>query len=107
MVCTRASLGRGLVVDNIVVTGDLAYTENFEGALDPNVTLGEHRHATPFGEWARLYQHITDNDRCTENTTCAWLWTDPLRSRSSRTWRSVPARRSSTTGWTTSSWAPG
>ena len=23
-----------------------------------------------------LVQHVTVNDRCTENTTCAWLWTD-------------------------------
>ena len=59
------------------MTGDLAYTEDFEGALDANVTLANTAHATPFGEWARLYQHITDNDKCTENTTCAWLWSDP------------------------------
>jgi hypothetical protein len=67
----------GLVVDNIVVTGGLAYSEDFEGALNPNVTLANTARATGFGDWARLYPHITDNDRCTENTTCAWLLSDP------------------------------
>lgn len=31
------------------------------------------------GEWARMFQHITDNDKCNENTTCAWLWSDPQK----------------------------
>ena len=31
--------GAGLIVDNISITGNLTYTENFEGALNPNVTL--------------------------------------------------------------------
>ena len=44
-------------------------------ALDPNVSFANTAPATPFGEWARLYQHVTDNDKCTENTTCAWLCT--------------------------------
>jgi hypothetical protein len=69
----------GLIVDGISVTGGLAYSENFEGALNANVTLANTAPATPFGEWARLFQHVTDNDKCTENTTCAWLWSDPLR----------------------------
>jgi hypothetical protein len=68
-----------VVVDNIVVTGGIAYSEDFEGALNSNVTLVNSASATPFGEWARLYSHITDNDKCTENTTCAWLWTDPVK----------------------------
>ena len=66
----------GLVVDNIAVTGTLTYTENFEGALNAHVTLVNTAPSAPFGEWARLYQHITDNDTCTENTTCAWLFSD-------------------------------
>lgn len=32
---------------------------------------------TAFGQWGRMFQHITDNDVCSENTTCAWLFTDP------------------------------
>ena len=71
--------GAGCVVDNIVVTGGLSYAENFEGSLNANVTLVNSSLALPFGEWARVYLHITDNDLCTENTTCAWLWTDPLK----------------------------
>jgi hypothetical protein len=69
----------GLVIDNIVVTGALAYSENFEGALNPNVTLVNSAVATPFGIFARAFSHITDNDKCTEDPTCAWLGTDPLR----------------------------
>ena len=70
-----------LIVDNIVVTGGTAYTETFEGVLSANVTLVNTANSTPFcaAPWLRLFSHITDNDRCTENTTCAWLDTDPLR----------------------------
>jgi hypothetical protein len=25
-----------------------------------------------------LHSHVTDNDKCNENTTCSWLFTDPL-----------------------------
>jgi len=60
----------GLVVDNIVVAGGIAYGENFEGALNAKFLQSP---------WLRLFSHITDNDKCTENTTCAWLGTDPLR----------------------------
>ena len=76
-----SAIGAALVVDNIVVTGDIAYTENFEGALNPNVTLIETAQAHPFlqAPWLRMFSHITDNDKCTQNTTCAWLGTDPLR----------------------------
>jgi len=69
----------GLVVDDISVAGGLTYTEGFEGALNANVSLVNTAPATPFGEWARLYQHVTDNDKCSENTTCSWLVSDPLR----------------------------
>ena len=68
-----------IIVDGISMNGGLTYTENFEGALNPNVTLANTAPATPFGLWARLFPHITDNDKCAENTTCAWLFTDPLR----------------------------
>ena len=74
-------LGAALVVDNVVVTGGTPYTEDFECGnllcLNFNVQLVNTAPATPFGLWARLFQHITDNDKCTENTTCAWLFTDP------------------------------
>jgi len=68
-----------VVVDDIAVTGGIAYTENFEAALNANVSFANTAVATPFGEWARLFEHVTDNDKCTENTTCAWLWTDPTK----------------------------
>jgi len=78
-----SSILAALVVDDIAVTGGIAYTEDFScgaiGCLNPNVQLLNTAVATPFGEWARLFQHITDNDKCTENTTCAWLWTDPTK----------------------------
>lgn len=67
------------VIDDIAVTGGTAYTEGFEGALNANVTFVNTAVATPFGEWARLFLHITDNDKCTENSTCAWLPTDPIK----------------------------
>jgi len=73
------ALQAGLVVDNVAVTGGTAYNENFEGVLNANVTLANTAPATPFGIWARLFQHITDNDKCNENTSCAWLFSDPLR----------------------------
>ncbi len=71
----------GLIVDNIVVTGGLAYSENFEGALNANVALVNTAGNQPFcaAPWVRIFSHITDNDKCTENVTCAWLGTDPLR----------------------------
>jgi hypothetical protein len=74
-------LQAGLVVDNIVVTGGTAYSENFEGALNPNVTLIETSNALPFldSPWLRTFSHITDNDVCAEDPTCAWLGTDPNR----------------------------
>ncbi len=71
-----STLGRALVVDNVqLADASGTTTEDFEGTVDPGLFIGLHD-STPFGEWARLYRHITDNDACTENTTCAWLWTD-------------------------------
>lgn len=77
-----ASAGNaGLVVDNIAVAGKTAYGENFAcgdaSCVDKRVQLRNTAIARPFGEWGRLYDRITDNDKCTENTTCAWLWSDP------------------------------
>jgi hypothetical protein len=69
----------GIVVDNIAVTGAIAYTEDFTGPLNANVSTANTAPATPFGIWSRAFLHITDNDKCTENSTCAWLGTDPLR----------------------------
>jgi hypothetical protein len=79
----------GIVVDNISVGGTLVYSENFTGAsgcanpvtgvmsgVNPNITFVNSAAAKPFGEWARLFQHVTDNDKCTENTSCSWLTTD-------------------------------
>lgn len=71
----------GMVVDDIVITGDPSYAESFEcgagSCLDPRVHLSNTASAAQFGPFARLYPHVTDNDTCVENTTCAWLWSDP------------------------------
>ena len=77
----QTAFDAGLVMDNIVVTGGLAYSEDFEGALNPNVTLVETSNALPFlqAPWLRLFRQVTDNDKCSENTTCSWLSTDPTR----------------------------
>ncbi len=63
----------GLIVDNISVTGGTPYTEDFEAALNANVTLVNTANSTPFcaAPWVRVFSHVTDNDKCTENTTCA------------------------------------
>ena len=53
----------GLVVDNISVTGTLTYTEDFEAALNPNVSFVNTAPATPFGEWARLYLMMGEGDQ--------------------------------------------
>ncbi len=76
-----SSFSAGLVVDNIVVTGGLAYAETFAGALNANVSLVNTAGNQPFcaAPWARIFSHITDNDKCKENMTCAWLFSDPLR----------------------------
>lgn len=72
-------LHAGVAIDNISVSGPLAYTESFDGVLNSNVQLLNTAPAKPIGDWARLFSHITDNDRDTENTTCAWTFTNPLR----------------------------
>jgi hypothetical protein len=78
------TIGAGLVIDNIEVddaTGTNAKTEDFEAGN----TIGTFMNmddVKPFGpvaeggSWARTFYHITDNDVCTENGTCAILWTD-------------------------------
>ncbi len=76
-----SAFNAGLIVDNVAVTGVLAYTEDFEcgdvACLHPNVEFVNSSPSTPFGLWARLWPHPTDNDICTENTTCAWIFSDP------------------------------
>ncbi len=76
-----SSIGEGAVVDNIVIVDGLGgRTEDFEdGLLDdlgPGAAALNIQDSAPFGTWARLFPHVTDNDACTENRTCAWLWTD-------------------------------
>ena len=74
------TVGEAAVVDNIVIVdGSGTRLEDFEdGDLDLGTALNI-ADSAPFGTWARLYRHVTDNDRCNENTTCAWLWTDYTR----------------------------
>ncbi len=75
------SLHAAAAIDNIVMTGPLSYSEGFEAALNPNVQLLNTGNAQHFcaAPWWRLFPHVTDNDKCTENLTCAWLDSDPLR----------------------------
>ncbi len=77
----QTAIHAGLVIDNIAITGPLSYAENFDGVLNPNVQLRNTGNAVPFcaAPWLRLFSHITDNDRCGEDITCAWLGTDPAR----------------------------
>jgi hypothetical protein len=72
------SIGAGAVVDNISITdANGTRTEDFtDGVLSNGWTFVNMQDNKPFGIWARVFQHITDNDLCTENTTCAFLWTD-------------------------------
>jgi len=71
------TLGAGVVIDDIVLAdAGGSRTEDFmDQMLDIGTFMNVHD-SEPFGSWARIYQHITDNDLCTENITCAWLWTD-------------------------------
>jgi hypothetical protein len=67
-------IGAAVVIDNVEILGGLF--EDFESTLDPAVTFVNMQDSTPFGQWARVFSHITDNDICSENPTCAWLDTD-------------------------------
>ena len=76
-------LGAGVVIDNITVTtqGVTEINETFEswtGTCNPAGTLCfiNSGNSAPFGKWARLFPHVTDNDVCTENPTCSWFFTD-------------------------------
>ncbi len=77
---TATSIGEAAVIDNItIVDGAGTRTEDFEDGLpfdDLSAWAGNIQDSVPFGTWARLFPHTTDNDACTENRTCAWLWTD-------------------------------
>jgi hypothetical protein len=72
------TLAAALVVDNIEISGSTTLMEDFEnaGTVDPAISFINLWDDQPFGNWARLFQHVTDNDFCSENTTCAWLFTD-------------------------------
>jgi flagellar hook capping protein FlgD len=72
------TLGEGAVIDNIsLMDADGTRSEDFEdGQLSNGWTFMNMQDTKPFGTWARLFPHISDNDMCTENATCAWLWTD-------------------------------
>jgi hypothetical protein len=58
------------------LTGALPLSENFEGASNPGIATINMFDTFGYGQWGRLFNHITDNDLCSENTTCSWLWTD-------------------------------
>jgi FlgD Ig-like domain len=80
-----SSYQSGLVVDNVVVAGGYSYSENFDdGVLDSHIQFVNSGRSQAFvdtlpGGWGRLYEHVTDNDKCTENTTCTWIFSDPAR----------------------------
>ncbi|HZM16218.1 MAG TPA: hypothetical protein VFE28_09465 [Candidatus Krumholzibacteria bacterium] len=71
------TIGEGAVIDDIVIVdASGTRTEDFEdGDLDIGAFMNI-QDSLPFGTWARLYPDISDNDFCTENKTCAWLWSD-------------------------------
>ncbi len=71
------TIGEAMVVDNIeLINVDTPVNETFEGALDPAVSFVNIQESASFGSWARVFLGITDNDICSENSSCAWLWTD-------------------------------
>ena len=80
--------GKAMVIDNIVINdGGGSRSEDFTGGLDmAGASFVNIADSTPFGptaggrdgSWARTFDHITDNDVCTENTSCALLWTDDV-----------------------------
>lgn len=74
-------LGVAAVIDNIAMVGGTTYSQDFAGGNTTGLTFVDLKDVEPFalpgsGGWTRLFAHITDNDLCTENTTCAWLDTD-------------------------------
>lgn len=71
------TIGEGVVIDNVSITdADGTRLEDFEdGTLDIGTFENMHD-IEPFGQWARLFKYITDNDFCAINRTCAWLGTD-------------------------------
>jgi hypothetical protein len=78
------TLGAACVIDNVEIlqdNGGGSYTsvlfEDFSGFTPgPGFEFVNMQESTPFGAWARVYLHVTDNDLCTENPGCAWLSTD-------------------------------
>lgn len=71
------TLGAAIVIDNIVIVGGTNASEDFEdGDLDLPFSFRNIQDAKSLGTWGRTFPHITDNDACTENQTCALLWTD-------------------------------
>ncbi len=75
---TSTTIGEGVVVDNIVLAdAGGTQSEDFEdGTLDIGTFVNLHD-SEPFGLWARLHPHSTDNDVCTEVRDCAWIFSDP------------------------------
>lgn len=72
-------LAAGVVIDNVRTWGgSIDVDEDFATALDPNVDFRNSADSAAFGNWGRLYEHITDNDPCAENWSCAWLWSDHI-----------------------------
>ena len=93
------TVGEAAVLDNIVIVdGSGTRTENFEDGVLSFGTALNIADSVPFGTWARLYQHITDNDICTENRTCAWLWTDPM------SWQGDPSMAFGPGGYVMRNW---
>jgi hypothetical protein len=57
----------------------MARSEDFTSFTpDPWFSFVNIAESTPFGLWARTFSHITDNDICSENPSCAWLVTDHI-----------------------------
>jgi hypothetical protein len=70
------TLGAAVVIDNLVLTDSLGFTEDFSGTLNPSVSFVISGDSAPFGGWARLFQEPTDNTDCPTSPGCAWIFTD-------------------------------
>ena len=67
-------LGQGLTPEQLQAT-----TWINDWPFDCNISSWTHTGPGGGGTGAaHLYSHATDNDVCSENITCAWLFTDPL-----------------------------
>jgi hypothetical protein len=78
-----------IIIDNIIVRRAIGgvptttlYSEDFtDGTLNAPAVMIETALSTGLSgsPWWRTLSHLTDNDKCVEDFTCAWIDSDPTR----------------------------